>query len=1176
MARKSRPGSSDQLALDFGTAGDAAARHATALHAADAPVADQRERTQALDPTRSFIVQSPAGSGKTGLLIQRYLVVLAHARAPEEVLAITFTRKAAAEMRARVLEGLQAARNGTASESDHHAQTIGLAARVLARDRERSWGIEANPGRLQIMTIDALCSALTRRLPLLSGLGPVPHIEEKAGELYREAARATLGLLDEPGYGDLVAALLRHLDNDFAAAEDMLERLLQRRDQWLRTVGRGPVTRATVERALVNLARDRMARVRAAVPEMFIPNVLEMVRYAAGNLAAIAPASALAGCSDITALPGDAIEDLATWRGIAQLLLTSESELRKTVNVKTGFPSKAGAQGTERARREAAKAQAEALLDNLVAHQPFVEALAAVRQLPDPAYDDRQWRFIEALGRLLPLALAQLKLVFQQRGAVDFIETTLGAIAALGEADAPTDLALALDYRIQHLLIDEFQDTSYSHFELLQRLTAGWQPGDGRTLFLVGDPMQSIYRFREAEVALFLRVRERGIGHLAPEPLRLQVNFRSQSPVVEWVNGVFEQTLPEAEDLAAGAVPYSPSVAYRSALAGSGVEVHALIDNEAAQEPQLVLELIRRAHAEDPDGTVAVLVRSRSHLAGIVPVLKDGGIAFRAIDIEALTHRPVVRDLHALTRALIHPADRTAWLAVLRAPWCGLTLRDLEILAGEVPASVPEPGGAFDHTVEQLMHDEERIERMSADGRRRLLSLREALGPVLNERGRATLRRRVEGAWMRLGGPACCEDTVDLDDAQVFLQIVDELERGGDIQDLRALDERLGELYALPDLQAPERLQIMTIHKSKGLEFDTVIIAGLGRKPRADDRQLLHWLERPGDDDRPDLLLAAVTETGQEADPIYQCVSRLHEERQREEDARLLYVAVTRARRRAHLIGATQADQRKACAKRPVGGSLLERLWPALAPEFDAAARRVLQREEQAEEVPAGPRHTVVQFIRRLAADWQLPSPPGSVQWTAPAAAAPAEWLPEIEFSWAGETARHVGTVVHRFLQQIAQDGLARWNAERLGAAEDIARSALRAAGVPDVELDQACTRVHRALKGALAHDKARWVLGAHRDAQAEVRLTAKLDRELIYVAVDRTFVDDSGTRWIVDYKTGLHEGGDLEVFLNREQERYRPQLERYARVMRGLDGRKVRVALYFPLLQAWREWAPE
>jgi ATP-dependent exoDNAse (exonuclease V) beta subunit len=191
-------------------------------------------------------------------------------------------------------------------------------------------------------------------------------------------------------------------------------------------------------------------------------------------------------------------------------------------------------------------------------------------------------------------------------------------------------------------------------------------------------------------------------------------------------------------------------------------------------------------------------------------------------------------------------------------------------------------------------------------------------------------------------------------------------------------------------------------------------------------------------------------------------------------------------------------------------------------------------------------------------------------------AAAPAEWLPEIEFSWAGETARHVGTVVHRFLQQIAQDGLARWNVERLGAAEDIARSALRAAGVPDVELDQACTRVHRALTGALAHDKARWVLGAHPDAQSELRLTARLDRELIYVAVDRTFVDDSGTRWIVDYKTGLHEGGDLEAFLDREQERYRPQLERYARVMRGMDGRQVRVALYFPLLQAWREWAPE
>jgi hypothetical protein len=180
-----------------------------------------------------------------------------------------------------------------------------------------------------------------------------------------------------------------------------------------------------------------------------------------------------------------------------------------------------------------------------------------------------------------------------------------------------------------------------------------------------------------------------------------------------------------------------------------------------------------------------------------------------------------------------------------------------------------------------------------------------------------------------------------------------------------------------------------------------------------------------------------------------------------------------------------------------------------------------------------------------------------------------------IEFDWAGETARHVGTVVHRYLQRMAEEGLERWDAERVGAAGPILRAALRAEGVPDPELGQATGRVQRALEGVVADARARWILrGGHADAANELRLTARLDGETINVVLDRTFVDAQGTRWIIDYKTGTHEGGDLQSFLDREQERYREQLERYAKVMTGLDARPVRLALYFPLLRAWREWA--
>src|SRR5438874_6191183 len=154
---------------------------------------DAQARKEALDPSRSFIVQAPAGSGKTELLIQRYLVLLGVANEPEEVVAITFTRKAAAEMRARVIAALDLAAGGEEQASEPHKKiTCDLAAKVLARDNERGWGLLHNPSRLRIQTIDALCSAVAHSAPLEGGSGSLGEPLERVDELYLEAARRTV------------------------------------------------------------------------------------------------------------------------------------------------------------------------------------------------------------------------------------------------------------------------------------------------------------------------------------------------------------------------------------------------------------------------------------------------------------------------------------------------------------------------------------------------------------------------------------------------------------------------------------------------------------------------------------------------------------------------------------------------------------------------------------------------------------------------------------------------------------------------------------------------------------------------------------------------------------------------------------------------------------------------
>ncbi|MGH8621092.1 MAG: PD-(D/E)XK nuclease family protein, partial [Burkholderiales bacterium] len=211
----------------------------------------------------------------------------------------------------------------------------------------------------------------------------------------------------------------------------------------------------------------------------------------------------------------------------------------------------------------------------------------------------------------------------------------------------------------------------------------------------------------------------------------------------------------------------------------------------------------------------------------------------------------------------------------------------------------------------------------------------------------------------------------------------------------------------------------------------------------------------------------------------------------------------------------------------------------------------------------------------RVVSGWEPPPPAGGLAWRTekllPRAGSPHD---VVEFSWASETAKHVGTVVHRFLQLVAEEGPDRWGAQRAGAMREIFARDLRRLGVPDAELKGAVARVHGALVACLGAERGRWLLAAREDARSELRLTGIVEGELVSVAIDRTFVDEHGTRWIVDYKTGMHEGADVEAFLDREQERYRGQLEHYAALMREIDSRPIRLGLYFPLLNGWREWA--
>jgi ATP-dependent exoDNAse (exonuclease V) beta subunit len=705
---------------------------------------------------------------------------------------------------------------------------------------------------------------------------------------------------------------------------------------------------------------------------------------------------------------------------------------------------------------------------------------------------------------------------------------------------------------LRHILVDEFQDTSVEQIELLQALTAGWAAGDGRTLFVVGDPMQSIYQFREAEVGLFLQARDQGIGEIRLESLELRYNFRSTPPLIRWLNEHFAQVFPALNDARLAAIRYLPSLPPPSAVADDqgAVRLHRLPPEDALAEAERVVQIVRATRQSDPQATIAILVAGREHAQLPAAQLRAAGFNLRGVDLERLRDRPVVRDLSALTRALLHGADRTAWLALLRAPWCALTLAEIDAVLGDAGAD--------------LFSALTRVTDGSpSPPQRRIARVCAALMPAIDgaERG-LPLWQRVEHSWLRLAGPAVHRSEVDRIDAQRFL---DALAVHADAERLagEGIDELTDELWSASPAQAGA-IELMTMHAAKGLEWDVVILPGLHRRLRTPPDPLLHWIDLPRSGSGTDLLLAPIRASTEDSrgPSLANYIKALRRQRAQLERARLLYVAATRARRQLHLLGAAIDSA--------VSGSLLAVLWPAVGEEFLAllVAAAPVAATRQSADARNAPQSL---GLSRLPPNWSPSAPPAVAAIEVASRRlrlGSAESADTPEYSWVGASARAVGTIVHAELHRLTTEGAAAGHR----SARDY-QAWLAELGVPAVERARAAQRVTQALRSTLEDERGRWLLsGAHPDARSEWRLTGVHAGRVVNIIIDRLLTDEHGDRWIIDYKTSTHEGGDVRLFLDSEAQRYQPQLARYAALVEARGGPAPRLALYFPLLGEFRE----
>ena len=1178
-----------EQAREFAASGNAD-EHAREYAASAA--ADEHAREYATDPRRSILLQAPAGSGKTTVLTQRLLRLLAEVDEPEEILAITFTRKAAAEMRARVLKAL---RGEIDTNSAQGRKLQALASAALERGATRGWNLAQDPGRLRIQTIDSFNFRLASQLPVTAKAGGALTITDRPWELYSRAARATLVEAEsDPILSEDIEFLFERLDNNWHNVEELVARMLQERGHWLRYVlGHEPQALcARINESLGNIVHDHLAA-------------------ACGRLSA--PLRAEAGSLPHAGLLGSEPECLAAWKGLASLTLTQKGEWRKP----RGITKALGPLYEDAAAKDALRACLERVSGVAGAREVLVE----LTSLPAADLFESDAAAIMALSRVLRAAAIQLQAEFAIDGRVDHTYIGGAARAALADAGLPTDLALRTGLSLRHILVDEFQDTSLAQFDLVEALTAGWEEGEGRTLFVVGDPMQSIYQFREAEVGLFLRARDTGIGGVRLEALRLSRNFRSIPALIEWTNEAFTNLFPASDDLRASAVAFTPSLAGLAggvseaqrvgttasqagathdagvatrpienplrlaasedrpvsigpdavrattsdgnplsigpdavrATASDAVRLRLFPGDNRASETVAIIDRIVEHRTCDSTATIAILVAARTHAAGIMLALEARGIDAIGVDLVPLRDLSIVRDLVALLEALHHLGDRTAWLAVLRAPWCGLSLETLTAISRRRDAKLPW----------EAMADLNRLEHCNPDELKRLARVRAVLANALETRDTAPLADWLETTWLRLGA-ADAYPKEDLRHARAFLAALSDRAASGEWNGPRDIGSLLGDLYAQPQASTSNPVQIMTIHRAKGLEFDHVFVPSLDRDLNRGREPLLRWLDLPRREGESDLVMAPVPAIGDDAGgSVGVYLKRLMAKRAANEQTRLLYVATTRAKKTLFLSAAPKAKQDGTIIPRT--GTLLACLWPALGDAFTAGENGQNAKSAANIAIPAN------SPLRRLPATW---SPPTFAPTTPDLARLPIghQSLEPPEFSWVGETGRHIGTVVHAALESFAT-ATELPTCTKIQQDREIYTHQLRRHGVPDKDLPRATDRVVEALTNTVGNDRGRWIFAPdHREAHSELALTGIAQGRLTQVIIDRSFVDREGTRWVIDFKTSRHEGGGLDTFLTQELERYRSQLETYVALARGLGPNPVRAGLYFPLLGAFRE----
>ncbi|MEW6676870.1 MAG: UvrD-helicase domain-containing protein [Pseudomonadota bacterium] len=1096
-----------------------------------------------LSPTHSAVVEACAGSGKTWLLVSRMIRLLLAGAQPSELLAITFTRKAAEEMRARLDAWLQdLALLPEAEALDFLVQRgLGLEEARAALPRARGLMeavLSARPGPL-ITTFHGWFFHLLDHAPL--SVRPASGLVEHPSLLQEEAWYALAGSLTRQPEGPEAQAFRTLVaELSLAGLRDLLDAFLHHRAEWW-AWGQG------LDESCAFLARTLGVEEGEDIPGGFFSapgRRAELEAY----LALVARNGAAGLAKDVTrashleavleSLKEPAHPTAETLAELGGVLLTRQGT---PLSVKPSMAMERRIGGDDMARY-------------IDMHYRLAEAV----QVSLGRLAEQQGLVLNRLALTLGLAYgAAYQQLKADQGALDFTDAELETARLLTEEASAAAVFMKLDARWKHLLLDEFQDTNPLQWGILRAwLDAYCDTGERPTVFLVGDPKQSIYRFRRAEPRLFATAQAWLAEHYGAGYFPQNETRRCAPRVVAWVNGVFSSH-PDYPG-------FNPHGAHQTALPG-WCEIHAAAPppEPEAPPPGLRMPLDRPAPASPPRraeeaawvaariqslvgslmiqdspprparyGDITVLYAKRAEIDVFEAAFLAAGIPFVTDRRGELLHTLEARDMVALLTSLADPQDDLALAHALKSPLFGLQDTHLQYLSrsGEGPWSQRletwHQGGTAPEPVA-------RAARLLAhwQGLAGRLPVHDLLDQIFDS---ADVSAHYDAAV-----PAPMASTVRAN-LEGFLALSLSLSGGRYPSLPRFLDElnRLRDKAGQegpdePPAAAGDRVRMLTIHSAKGLEAPVIFLikADSGGGRNAPYGVLVDWPPEAG---RPRhfSLHGPKDWRGPGRDPLFQQEKDLAAV----ENLNLLYVAMTRARQALFVSGL--ADPRKA----PRGGDA-ETSADAEPPQTDPADNWLAQLTQALAQ-------TDMTRLPEMA--WGNPQPdthPGPAPAVTPA---PPALLPAIGSRRAPDTPEsRYGTLLHAWLEHATQ-GL---DAQAIRTLLDLDAA----------EADALATQARTLL--AIPELAPAFRPGAHKAAHNELEFldadgrTARMDR---LVEFDREV-------WVLDYKSG----GQAEPDLARRAQPHLPQMARYAQAARALyPGKAVRAVLVFG--DGGVYWCPE